>query len=222
MSPLLSHCPHHESTYTLGPLGCPGSPAHTCQAHKCPFRAYKTHQQPFTYWSLSTSTSSSMWNRFTGSLNPAPSIIYSSLAIHQIFILPMHFPAWTCHYEGRSKGWGITAPGNSALPEYYQIPSLLFLASWLLNPVISCLPPLYHPSLKPFSPSIRDVKGCGSKVQKGLWVFWPYRVSNLLINLMNLPMSSGLYLLCFYKFSENMFMMEFAVHAPTEKAECTS
>lgn len=171
MSPLLSHCPHHESTHTLGPSWCPGSPAHTCQAHKCPFRAHRTNQQPFTHQSLSTSTSSSMWNRFTGSLNPAPSIIYSSLAIHQIFMLPMHFPAWTCHYEGRGKGWGVTAPGNSALPEYYQLPSLLFLASWLLNPVISCLPPSHHPSLKPFSPSVRDVKVSGSEVLKGLWGF---------------------------------------------------
>lgn len=138
----------------------------TCQAHKNPFRAHKTNQHPFTPWSPSTSTSSSMWKRFTGSLNPALSIIYSSLAIHQIFILPMHFPAWTCHYEGRGKGWGITAPGNS---EYYQIPSLLFLASWLLNTMISCLPPPHHPSLKPFPPSMRD--GKGSEVLKGLWVF---------------------------------------------------
>lgn len=137
-SPLLSHCPHHESAYTLGPSWCPGSSAHTCQAPTCPFRArvnkritlnaLESHRQCWQF-------------QFHWLFNSAPSIIYSSLAIHQIFILPMNFPAWTCHYEARGKGWGVTAPGNSALPQYWQLPPLLLLASRLLNSVISCPSP---------------------------------------------------------------------------------
>lgn len=160
-----------------------------------------------------------MWNRFTGSLNPAPSIIYSSLAIHQIFILPMHFPAWTCHYEGRGKGWGVTAPGNSALPGPFS-PSLGFMA---LQPC-DLLPSLSSSSIFEvfFSFYERYQSLWLRSPEVFVWFIWPYRVSNLLINLLNLPMSSRLYLLCFCKFSENMFMMELLFMLPQKNYECTS
>lgn len=138
VSLLLSHCPHHESIYMLGPSWCPGSSARTCWAHLCPFRAH-VNKQP-TLHALESHCQRRRF-QFHWLFNPAPSIIYSSLAIHQIFILPMNFPAWTCHYEDRGKGWGVTAPGNSALLQYWQLPPLLLLASWLFNPVISCPSP---------------------------------------------------------------------------------
>lgn len=140
---MLPYCPHCEPTCMGGPSWSPGSSAQV--RHTCPFRAHvnkattlhalESHRQPQQF-------------QFHWLFNPAPSIIYSSLAIHQIFILPMNFPAWTCHYEGRGEGWGVTTPGNAALLKNGVLPlSFCWLHCSLSSPAFLLPAPISQPVL---------------------------------------------------------------------------
>lgn len=139
----------------------------TGRAHMCPFRphvnkptklhALESHRQPQRF-------------QFHWLFNPTPSIIYSSLAIHQIFILPMNFPAWTCHYEGRGEGWGVTTPGNVALPKNWALPlsfCWLHSSSALSSPALLLPAPISAPFLCCYGRCQelwiqKSCRGCGS------------------------------------------------------------
>jgi len=123
LSPLPSAHPNHRSPHACGPS-----------------RALGPHHQPQQF-------------QFRWLFNPAASIIHSSLANHQIFILPMNFPAWTCHYRGGGRAGGLlllgarhccrTSPGALMVPQLRSLPVLLLSAP---------------SSLQPFSAPIGDVK----------------------------------------------------------------